>query len=131
MIYNYRLRPGPARQSAALNDAVGRAASGGRARLRASGEGTAASLVGALLAVFIVAISLNLLRGNAIDCGAGASIVADAGKSVEERFRDMRFVILRDVGMLLLVAAGAPRGDPCGGGAGALAQCCHRSEIRL
>ena len=61
-------------------------------------------LVGALLAVFIAAISFNLLRGNAIDCGCFD--VADAGKSVAERLHDMRMVVVRDVGMLLLVAQG-------------------------
>jgi uncharacterized membrane protein YphA (DoxX/SURF4 family) len=65
---------------------------------------TAAWLVGALLVVFIVAISVNLLRGNAIDCGCFD--VGEAGKSVAEKFHDMWMVILRDVGMLLLVAQG-------------------------
>ncbi len=49
---------------------------------------TSAALVGALLLVFVAAISANLLRGNAIDCGCFD--VASAGKSVAERFADMR-----------------------------------------
>ena len=103
MIYNYRLVPGPLVNPAALTMPWAELLLG-VALVCGIWRRTAASLVGALLAVFIVAIALNLLRGNAIDCGCFD--VADAGKSVEERFRDMRFVILRDVGMLLLVAQG-------------------------
>lgn len=64
-------------------------------------KGTARTIIGAMLLVFIVAISVNLARGNAIDCGCFN--VADAGKTVEERLADMRFVIVRDLGMLLMV----------------------------
>ena len=103
MIYNYRLVPGPLVNPAALTMPWAELLLG-VALVCGIWRRTAASLVGALLAVFIVAISLNLLRGNAIDCGCFD--VADAGKSVEERFRDMRFVIVRDVGMLFLVAQG-------------------------
>jgi uncharacterized membrane protein YphA (DoxX/SURF4 family) len=63
---------------------------------------TSAALVGALLLVFIVAISLNLARGNAIDCGCFD--VSAANKTAEERLTDMRLVVLRDVGMLIMVA---------------------------
>jgi uncharacterized membrane protein YphA (DoxX/SURF4 family) len=65
---------------------------------------TAASLVGALLLLFIVVISFNLLRGNAIDCGCFD--VTAAGLTYEERIRDMWMVIWRDVGMLFLAAQG-------------------------
>ncbi|MBI5441296.1 MAG: DoxX family membrane protein [Deltaproteobacteria bacterium] len=103
MIYNYRLLPGPLVNLAALTMPWTELLLG-VALVCGLWRRTAASVVGALLVVFIVAISLNLLRGNAIDCGCFD--VADAGKSVEERFRDMWIVILRDVGMLLLVAQG-------------------------
>ena len=53
---------------------------------------------------FILAISINRLRGNAIDCGCFD--VASAGLSVVERLHEMWMVIVRDVGMLLLVAQG-------------------------
>jgi len=64
--------------------------------------GTARTIVGALLIIFVAAISYNLARGNAIDCGCFD--VSAAGKTAEERLADMRFVILRDLGMLLMVA---------------------------
>jgi hypothetical protein len=63
---------------------------------------TARTIIGAMLLVFILAISINLARGNAIDCGCFD--VSAAGKTTEERLADMRLVILRDAGMLLMVA---------------------------
>jgi hypothetical protein len=63
---------------------------------------TSAALIGAMLVVFIAAISLNLARGNAIDCGCFD--VTAAGKTVEERLSDMRWVVIRDLGMLAMVA---------------------------
>ena len=47
-------------------------------------------------------ISFNLARGNAIDCGCFD--VAAAGKTVAERITDMRWVVIRDLGMLAMVA---------------------------
>lgn len=103
MVYNYRLLPGPLVNLAALTMPWAELLMG-IALICGIWRRTAATLVGALLAVFIVAISVNLLRGNAIDCGCFD--VAEAGKSVEQKFADMWEVILRDVGMLLLVAQG-------------------------
>ena len=65
-------------------------------------KGTARTIIAALLLTFIAAIGINLARGNAIDCGCFD--VSAANKTVEERLADMRFVIVRDVGMLLMVA---------------------------
>jgi putative oxidoreductase len=65
-------------------------------------KGTARTIIGTMLLVFIAAISINLTRGNAIDCGCFD--VSAAGKTAAERLADMHFVILRDVGMLLMVA---------------------------
>ena len=59
-------------------------------------------IVGLLLVVFMIAIAFNLARGNAIDCGCFD--VSAANLTHEERIRDMWMVILRDVGMLLMVA---------------------------
>lgn len=103
MIYNYRLVPGSLVNITALAMPWAELLTG-VALICGLWRRTAAVLVGTLLVVFIVAISVNLLRGNAIDCGCFD--VADAGKSVEERFRDMWETIVRDVGMLLLVAQG-------------------------
>jgi hypothetical protein len=55
-----------------------------------------------MLLVFIVAITFNLVRDNAIDCGCFDT--SAVGKSHEERLADMRWVIVRDVGMLMMVA---------------------------
>ncbi len=112
MIYNYRLLPGPLVNPAALTLPWMELLMG-VALVCGIWRRTAAWLVGALLLVFIVAISVNLLRGNAIDCGCFDVLAADL--SVEERFSDMRGVILRDLGMLLLVAQGlfgANRAEP-------------------
>jgi uncharacterized membrane protein YphA (DoxX/SURF4 family) len=103
MIYNYRILPGPLVNVAALVMPWAELLMG-IALVLGIWRRSAAILVGALLAVFIVAISVNLLRGNAIDCGCFD--VADAGKSFDERIRDMWIVVVRDVGMLLLVAQG-------------------------
>ena len=59
-------------------------------------------VITAMLVAFIVAISINLLRGNAIDCGCFD--VSAAGKTYEEKIRDMWIVVIRDLGMLLMCA---------------------------
>jgi predicted anti-sigma-YlaC factor YlaD len=62
----------------------------------------AAALAGLLLLVFIAAIGFNLVRGHAVDCGCFD--VHSAGKSREELLNEMRWVLIRDAAMLLLVA---------------------------
>ena len=114
MIYNYRILPGSLVNLSALVMPWAELLAG-LALVLGIWRRTAALLVGALLAVFIVAISVNLLRGNAIDCGCFD--VASAGRSFDERIRDMWLVIVRDAGMLLLVAQGLlgarrAEGDP-------------------
>lgn len=59
-------------------------------------------IVGAMLVVFMIAITINLVRGNAIDCGCFD--VASAGKTYDERITDMWWVLIRDAGMLLMIA---------------------------
>lgn len=63
---------------------------------------TAVLMVGAMLFVFIVAISVNLARGNAVNCGCFD--VNGAVKTREELFADMRWVVVRDAAMLAGVA---------------------------
>ena len=121
MVYNYRLLPGPLVNLTALTMPWAELLMG-IALICGIWRRTAATLVGALLLLFVVAVSVNLLRGNAIDCGCFD--VTAAGLSYEERIRDMWMGILRDVGMLLLVAQGllgAARLDPEREGAGATA----------
>ncbi len=63
---------------------------------------SAARILGILLIVFIVALSINLFRGKPVDCGCfGASTVQ---KTDADRLKEMKLVILRDVGLLLLAA---------------------------
>jgi putative oxidoreductase len=59
-------------------------------------------IVSLLLVTFMIAITINLARGNAIDCGCFD--VSAANKTHEERIHDMWFVLIRDAGMLLMAA---------------------------
>lgn len=59
-------------------------------------------IVGLMLVVFMVAISINLFRGNAIDCGCFD--LSAANLTYDERIRDMWMVLVRDAGMLLMIA---------------------------
>ena len=63
---------------------------------------TAARILGTLLLVFIVALAVNLARGRPIDCGCFGA--AKVQKSDAELLTDMKLVMLRDVGLLLLAA---------------------------
>ena len=63
---------------------------------------------------FVVGIASAWARGLSIDCGCFD--VAAAGRSVAERLHDMRMIIVRDVGMLLLVAQGLLGADRAEGG---------------
>ena len=101
MIYNYRLVPGSFVNLMALVMPWLELLAGLALILGIWTRATAA-LVGALLLVFLAAISLNLARGNAIDCGCFDVLAAN--KTVGERLADMRLDVLRDVGMLLMVA---------------------------
>jgi putative oxidoreductase len=101
MIYNYRIVPAAlVNISALLLPWVELMA--GLGLVLGIWKSTSRTIIGALLVVFITAIALNLTRGNAIDCGCFD--VSAAGKTVQERLADMRLVIARDVGMLLMVA---------------------------
>lgn len=63
---------------------------------------TSARILGILLAVFIVALSVNLARKHPVDCGCFGT--AKVQKTDEQRLTDMKWAIARDVGLLLLVA---------------------------
>lgn len=99
-IHNYALLPGAAVNALALvlpwlEVVAGIALFLGIARR------SAARVLGILLLVFIVALSINLVRGRPVDCGCFGT--AKVQKTDAERLNDMKLAILRDVGLLLLV----------------------------
>ncbi len=100
MVYNYRLLPGPLVNLFALVVPWLELLCG-VALLLGVWSRTGAAVIGVLLLLFLAAISVNLLRGNAIECGCFD--VRDLGKSVAERLSDMRWDLLRDLGMLAMV----------------------------
>ena len=101
MIYNYRLVPASLiNLSALVMPWVELLA--GLALILGVWKTAARNIVGILLAIFIIAISINLSRDNAIDCGCFN--VADAGKTHQQRIYDMKVDVLRDLGMLLMAA---------------------------
>lgn len=101
MIYNYRILPGALINSAALVMPWVELIAG-IALILGVWKRSAGAIIGSMLVVFIVAIAINLARGNAIDCGCFD--VNALPKSVDERIFDMKMVIARDIGMLLMVA---------------------------
>lgn len=101
MIYNYRILPGGlVNLSALIMPWVELLA--GLALILGVWTRGARTIITLLLVTFILAISINLLRGNAIDCGCFDTSAAN--KTYDERIRDMWIVVLRDLGMLLMVA---------------------------
>ena len=101
MIYNYRIVPGALVNLMALTMPWIELLCG-LALILGIWKEAARTLIALLLLVFIVAISINLMRNNAIDCGCFD--VTAAGKTHEERIADMHFVVIRDLGMLLMCA---------------------------
>lgn len=101
MIFNYRLVPSSLiNLSALVMPWVELLA--GLALILGAWKAAARTVIGILLAVFIIAISINLFGDNAIDCGCFN--VADRGKTHEQRIFDMKVDVFRDLGMLLMVA---------------------------
>ena len=100
MIYNYRLVPGALVNATALVMPWVEILAG-LALILGVWRREAAVACGLLILVFLVAIGLNLARGHAVDCGCFD--VHAAGKTREEQLSDMRWVLVRDVGILLLV----------------------------
>ena len=100
MIYNYRLVPASLINLSALAMPWVELLAG-LALILGVWKAAARTLIGILLAVFIIAISITLARDNAIDCGCFN--VADRGKTHEQRIFDMKVDVFRDLGMLLMV----------------------------
>src|SRR5947207_5459117 len=115
MIYNYRIVPGALVNLMALTMPWIELLSG-LALILGIWKDAARTIIAALLLIFIVAISVNLARNTAIDCGCFD--VTAAGKTHYERIADMHFVVIRDLGMLLMCAqlwwAGKKRLAPSG-----------------
>jgi uncharacterized membrane protein YphA (DoxX/SURF4 family) len=100
MVYNYRLLPGVAVNAAATALPWVEIAAGA-ALLLGFWKRAAAGIAGLLLLVFIAALSVNLARGNPVNCGCFSLHAVE--KPWAALLDDMRWTILRDVGMLLLV----------------------------
>jgi hypothetical protein len=100
MIYNYRLLPGGLVNALTLVLPWVELLAG-LALILGVWKKEAAVVVGVLLLVFMVAIGFNLARGHAVDCGCFD--VRSAGKSGDELLAEMKWVLVRDVGLLLLV----------------------------
>jgi uncharacterized membrane protein YphA (DoxX/SURF4 family) len=100
MIYNYRIMPAKLINVMALTMPWVELLCG-LALILGVWKRAALMLIGAMLIVFIIAIGINLGRGNAIDCGCFN--VADAGKTYEQRISDMWLDVFRDIGMLVMV----------------------------
>ena len=100
MVYNYRLLPGVAVNAAAITLPWVEIAAGA-ALLLGFWKRAAAGIAGLLLLVFIAALSVNLARGNPVNCGCFSLHAVE--KPWAALLDDMRWTILRDVGMLLLV----------------------------
>jgi putative oxidoreductase len=101
MIYNYKLVPGSLLNLMALFMPWLELLCG-LALILGIWRRTAAVIVGALLLVFIVAIGINLVRDNAVNCGCFE--VGSANKTHDQLIDEMRWVVIRDILMLLMVA---------------------------
>lgn len=101
MIYNYRILPGGLINISSLTMPWVEILAG-LALILGVWVKPARWIITLLLVTFMIAITVNLLRDNAIDCGCFD--VSAANKSHAERIRDMWIVLIRDAGMLLMVA---------------------------
>jgi uncharacterized membrane protein YphA (DoxX/SURF4 family) len=101
MIYNYRLVPGFALNVMAMTMPWLEMLCG-LALILGIWRRSAAAIVGALLLSFVIALSINLGRDNAVNCGCFD--LTSASKSHAELIAEMEWVIVRDIGMLLMVA---------------------------
>jgi uncharacterized membrane protein YphA (DoxX/SURF4 family) len=99
MVYNYRLLPGALVNSMALVLPWVELLAG-LALILGFWRRTAAGLTAILLLVFIGALSVNLARGNPVNCGCFDIKAKDMPRA--ELLSEMRWTILRDVGLLAL-----------------------------
>ena len=104
MIYNYRILPGSLINISALVMPWVELVVG-LALILGVWVRPARWLVALMLVTFMLAIAINLGRDNAIDCGCFDTSAAN--KTHDERIRDMWIVLVRDAGMLLMVAQSA------------------------
>ena len=107
-IYNFKLFPGTLVNAAALwLPWVEMLA--GLALVAGIWRRVSALLIGALLVVFVAALSINLARGRAVDCGCFGS--SKVPKTTEQRLNDMKIAIARDallLGLLFPILAVRP-----------------------
>jgi len=101
MVYNYRILPGALINISAIVMPWMELFSG-LALILGVWTRPARWIISLLLLTFMVAITINLARNNAIDCGCFD--LSAAGRTHEERIQDMWLVILRDTGMLVMCA---------------------------
>jgi uncharacterized membrane protein YphA (DoxX/SURF4 family) len=101
MIYNYRILPAGLINIAAITMPWIEILCG-LALILGIWTKPARTIITAMLVVFMIAITINLARGNAIDCGCFDTSAAN--RTWDERIRDMWIVLLRDAGILLMVA---------------------------
>jgi len=99
MVWNYRILPGYLVNPVAIALPWLELLSGLALILGFLRKG-AALLVAIMLAVFIIALSTDLARGIAIECGCFPA--AAGAKTTAELFSGMKLDLLRDAGLLLL-----------------------------
>ncbi|MGH9459104.1 MAG: MauE/DoxX family redox-associated membrane protein [Thermoanaerobaculia bacterium] len=100
MIYNYRLLPGSLVNATSLVMPWLELLAG-LALILGIWRRSSAALLGAMLVTFIIAIGINLGRDHAVNCGCFELIPTP--KTPDQLFDEMRWVLIRDLGMLLLV----------------------------
>ena len=102
MVYMYKMTPGPLINLIAIYLPWIELVTGLTLILGIPGRRGAAVLTGLMLLVFMGAIGFNLVRGHPVDCGCFEGTGAHL-KTHAELFSEMRWVLVRDLGMLLMV----------------------------
>lgn len=100
MIYNYRLVPGWWINALALVMPWVELLCG-VALIAGFWRRSAASILGVLLVVFMIAIGINIARDNAVNCGCFN--LESLQRNHADLIREMWWVLLRDVGLLAMV----------------------------